>query len=174
MQLADKLQQLRKQKNISQEELAQMLEVSRQSVSKWESGQSVPEIDKIVRLSDIFEVTTDYLLKDTCDAQTVVEKHDTETTTKPQTFTPNQKLFLRVGTIVTVFGIVSIFVMWVLSKIFPAPIVNYNPVTEKWLVGYPNFIWVHGLEGFQTLCLILAIAGVILLPVLRIRWTRKK
>lgn len=173
MQLADKLQQLRKQKNISQEELAQILEVSRQSVSKWESGQSVPEIDKIVRLSDIFEVTTDYLLKDTNDEQTAV-KEDKSITEKAQMLTPNQKLFMRVGTIVTVFGIVSMFAMWVLSKIFPAPIVNYNPVTEKWLVGYPNFIWVHGLEGFQTLCLILAIAGVIVLPVLRVRWTRKK
>ncbi|HJH07958.1 MAG TPA: helix-turn-helix domain-containing protein [Fusobacterium ulcerans] len=49
---------------MSQEKLAQLLGVSRQSVSKWELGQSLPEIDKIIQLSNIFEVTTDYLLKD--------------------------------------------------------------------------------------------------------------
>ena len=49
---------------MSQEKLAQLLGVSRQSVSKWQLGQSLPEIDKIIQLSNIFEVTTDYLLKD--------------------------------------------------------------------------------------------------------------
>ncbi|WP_303189754.1 helix-turn-helix domain-containing protein [Fusobacterium ulcerans] len=55
---------MRKQNGMSQEKLAQLLGVSRQSVSKWELGQSLPEIDKIIQLSNIFEVTTDYLLKD--------------------------------------------------------------------------------------------------------------
>ncbi|MEE0139607.1 helix-turn-helix transcriptional regulator, partial [Fusobacterium ulcerans] len=64
MKLFVKIQQLRKQNGMSQEKLAQLLGVSRQSVSKWESGQSLPEIDKIIQLSNIFEVTTDYLLKD--------------------------------------------------------------------------------------------------------------
>lgn len=64
MKLFVKIQQLRKQNGMSQEKLAQLLGVSRQSVSKWELGQSLPEIDKIIQLSNIFEVTTDYLLKD--------------------------------------------------------------------------------------------------------------
>lgn len=64
MTLADKIIQLRKMKNWSQESLAEQLDVSRQSVSKWESGASAPELDKILRLSEIFGVTTDYLLKD--------------------------------------------------------------------------------------------------------------
>ena len=55
---------LRKKQGWSQEELAAKLEVSRQSVSKWESAASVPELDKIIRLSEIFGVSTDYLLKD--------------------------------------------------------------------------------------------------------------
>ena len=48
---------------MTQEQLAEKLNVSRQSVSKWESGQAVPELDKIVALSAVFDVTTDYLLK---------------------------------------------------------------------------------------------------------------
>ncbi len=64
MILADKIISLRKRSGWSQEELAEQLGVSRQSVSKWEGAQSVPDLDKILQLSRIFGVSTDYLLKD--------------------------------------------------------------------------------------------------------------
>lgn len=64
MILADKIMNLRKKAGWSQEELANQLNVTRQSVSKWESAQSVPDLDKIICLSRIFEVSTDYLLKE--------------------------------------------------------------------------------------------------------------
>ena len=64
MIFADKLIALRKKAGWSQEELANQLNVTRQSVSKWEGAQSVPDIDKILQLSRLFGVTTDYLLKD--------------------------------------------------------------------------------------------------------------
>ena len=68
MTFSDKLIALRKRAGWSQEELAERLNVSRQSVSKWESAQSMPDIDKILQLSSLFSVTTDCLLKDTQDA----------------------------------------------------------------------------------------------------------
>lgn len=64
MILGDKIIALRKKAGWSQEELAHQLQVSRQAVSKWESGTSVPDLDKIVKLSQIFGVSTDYLLQD--------------------------------------------------------------------------------------------------------------
>ena len=64
MIFADKLIALRKKAGWSQEELAQQLNVSRQSVSKWEGAQSVPDMDKVVQMSRLFGVTTDFLLKD--------------------------------------------------------------------------------------------------------------
>lgn len=64
MILADKIAELRKKNGWSQEELAGQLGVSRQSVSKWESASSIPDLDKILKLSSIFGVSTDYLLKD--------------------------------------------------------------------------------------------------------------
>ncbi len=64
MTLGQKIQKLRKERNISQEELAAVLNVSRQALSKWECETSIPEIDKIVLISEYFEVTTDYLLKE--------------------------------------------------------------------------------------------------------------
>lgn len=63
MNIADRIQYLRKQKGLSQEELADKMGVSRQAVSKWESEQSMLDLDKIINLSDFFEVTTDYILK---------------------------------------------------------------------------------------------------------------
>lgn len=65
MNLSDRIQNMRKSKALSQEELAEALGVSRQAVSKWESGQSSPDLDKIVQLSEYFGVTTDHLLKGT-------------------------------------------------------------------------------------------------------------
>ena len=64
MILADKIAALRKKSGWSQEELAQQLNVTRQSVSKWEGAQSIPDIDKILQMSRLFGVSTDYLLKD--------------------------------------------------------------------------------------------------------------
>lgn len=63
MRLGQKITELRKKNNLSQEGLAEKMNVSRQAVSKWESDQSIPDIEKIVNLSELFGVTTDYLLK---------------------------------------------------------------------------------------------------------------
>lgn len=64
MNLAEKISQLRRQRGWSQEELAEQMNVSRQAVSKWESAQSTPDLDKLVQLSQLFGVSTDELLKD--------------------------------------------------------------------------------------------------------------
>ena len=70
MILADKIVSLRKKAGWSQEELAEKLGVTRQSVSKWEGAQSVPDMDKVVTMSRLFGVTTDYLLKDELEEDT--------------------------------------------------------------------------------------------------------
>jgi transcriptional regulator with XRE-family HTH domain len=62
MNIGEKIQQLRKANNLSQEQLAVQLEVSRQAVSKWELNESTPDTDKIILISRIFSVSTDYLL----------------------------------------------------------------------------------------------------------------
>lgn len=64
MSVGDKIYNLRKKKNMSQEDLASVLNVSRQTVSKWETGESNPDFDKIVPLCDFFGITTDELMKE--------------------------------------------------------------------------------------------------------------
>ena len=62
MNLAEKIFELRKSNSMSQEQLAEQIGVSRQSISKWESGDSTPELERLVELSRVFNVSTDYLL----------------------------------------------------------------------------------------------------------------
>lgn len=75
MILATKITQLRKQAGWSQEELAHKMDISRQSVSKWESANSIPDLNKIITLAQIFEVSTDFLLKDEIETQETTSEH---------------------------------------------------------------------------------------------------
>ncbi len=76
MILAEKIIQLRKQNGWSQEELAENLGISRQSVSKWESGASIPDLERIVKMSELFGVSTDYLMKDELEEVSFSESKD--------------------------------------------------------------------------------------------------
>ena len=67
MTLGEKLQQLRKRESISQEKFAEMMNVSRQAVSKWALDQSIPEIETLIAISNYFNVSMDYLLKEQID-----------------------------------------------------------------------------------------------------------
>ena len=62
MDISERLQELRKKEGYSQEQVAEMLGLSRQAISKWESGQGKPEIDNIIKLTEIYHVSADYIL----------------------------------------------------------------------------------------------------------------
>ena len=108
MNLADRIQQLRKIRGISQEELADRIGVSRQAVSKWESGQTSPDLEKIVLLSDYFEVTTDYLLKGVSptQAQTVPAQ------TVPAQIVPDVQIFTMAGSALNLIGLIAAAMIW--------------------------------------------------------------
>ena len=82
MILADKIIRLRKKNGWSQEGLAEKMNVSRQAVSKWESAQTVPDLEKILQLSILFGVTTDYLLKDEIEDEELTNDTSSDTTVK--------------------------------------------------------------------------------------------
>ena len=82
MILADKIIRLRKKNGWSQEELANKMSVSRQAVSKWEGAQTIPDLEKILQLSVLFGVTTDYLLKDEIEDEELTGDTSSETTVK--------------------------------------------------------------------------------------------
>lgn len=62
MDISERLQELRKKEGYSQEQVAEMLGLSRQAISKWESGQGKPEIDNVIKLTEIYHVSADYIL----------------------------------------------------------------------------------------------------------------
>lgn len=95
MILADKLIQLRKKSGMSQEELAEKMNVSRQAVSKWEGAQSIPDLDKILQLSELYGVTTDYLLKDSVESEEFTGKDTDENIRKVTLEEANEFLALR-------------------------------------------------------------------------------
>lgn len=103
MNIADRIQHLRKTKGISQEELADKIGVSRQSVSKWESEQTTPDIEKIILMSDYFEVSTDYLLK----GIEIVADDTGERKEKP-----DASVFAIAGTAFNFIGLISSIVLW--------------------------------------------------------------
>ena len=100
MNMADRIQTLRKIKGISQEELADKIGVSRQAVSKWESEQSSPDIEKIILLSDYFDVTTDYLLKG---IEPIADDSKKES---------DARIFSIVGTALNFIGLVTAIMVW--------------------------------------------------------------
>lgn len=64
MEFSEKIRALRIDRGLSQERLAEQFDVSRQTISKWEAGTTLPEVDKLIALSDFFQVSIDYLLRD--------------------------------------------------------------------------------------------------------------
>ena len=82
MILADKIIRLRKKNGWSQEDLADKMSVSRQAVSKWEGAQTIPDLEKILQLSVLFGVTTDYLLKDEIEDEELTNDTSSDTTVK--------------------------------------------------------------------------------------------
>lgn len=119
MDLSEKILKLRKANNLSQEQLAEKLDVSRQSISKWESGQSIPEVEKLIMIGNIFNVTTDYLLKpseiDELSIKTeILEKNQKELLDKNQKI---KNITFRVLSCISVYFI-AIAIVFVLHSMF--------------------------------------------------------
>ena len=79
MKFNEKLIMLRKQNNLSQEQLGDKLEVARQTISKWELGETTPEMDKLIKLSEIFSITLDELVKDEKETEVRNDPNNTNT-----------------------------------------------------------------------------------------------
>ncbi len=95
MSLAEKIMSFRKKAGLSQEQLAEQLSVSRQAVSKWESAQSVPDLEKIVQMSRLFGVTTDYLLKEEWEEEPQAEQSQAPSCRRVGMTEANEYLSLR-------------------------------------------------------------------------------
>ena len=140
---SEKLYKLRKNSGLSQEQLAEQLNVSRQAISKWEQGTAVPESEKLITISNYFGVTVDYLLKE-----------DTADTTNITAEAIEGKPKMMAGIVICIAGIVSM-VIWGLLSIF-------RPETSNQLSD-SSMITIDGNGIFLILCVVAIVVGASLL-----------
>lgn len=163
MNIADRIQNLRKKKAISQEQLADVVGVSRQAVSKWESGQSIPDLEKVIVMSDYFGVTTDYILK----GIEPIEQNEPKAG-----FKVSNKVKGIVAIVFMSFGLITNFVIYIVSRFVEVPIPysyiqnghrvfewNSNQVAHS----YRYFVEHYDLEFLMIISWIAVIVGIILL-----------
>ena len=151
MALSEKLYALRKKSNLSQEQFAEQLGVSRQAISKWESGKAIPESDTLISISQYFHVTLDYLLKEdesVLSEPTEEEKEDNQkkvnTCMKKRT----------AGVIICICGVICLIVWGLISILLPS---TSNQISES------SMITIDGNGVFLMICLAAIIAGAVLL-----------
>ena len=140
MNLADKIIEERKKNGWSQEELASKLGVSRQAVSKWESSGSIPDLQRILQMSELFGVTTDYLLKDEIEEEPLNEYVETKTI-KVSMEEANQYLDMKSRGSRIVANATSLCIL------SPVPLIVLGTMTED-----------HTLVGFSLVFLLVLVA----------------
>lgn len=155
MILGEKIALLRKKNNYSQEDLANELGISRQSVSKWESGNSIPDLDKIIKMSSLFGVSTDYLLKDELEEATpsesdeVIEEGKTVSLEEANSFLEATSQFASKLSFVISLFILSPITLIILGGLSETGIA---PMTENMATGF----------GTAVLLLLVAVGVVII------------
>lgn len=138
MLTGEKLSFLRKKEGWSQGELADKLNISRQSVSKWELNESLPDAENIVKISNLFNVSTDYLLKDNAELTQQTEE------------TPKKKFYTVQGIITTLTGILILGTINVLGHIFCSHVLD----------SFTTFAYSYGLEWLVYLSAAVTIIGL--------------
>lgn len=144
MELGKKIQNIRKNNNLSQSDLAEMLGVSRQSVSKWETGTATPEISKLIQISEMFDISVDMILGTEGDLAIPDESNDTENKSEPSDDGNRNKIVGLIGKTYnsTIMGLIEVSVL--LFILVPINIFLY----EKGYFGPVTFSFVNQFEIF--------------------------
>lgn len=162
MTLGEKLQKLRKSRSWTQEELAEKVGVSRQSLSKWESDGALPDTANVIVLADLFGVTTDYLLRaaapDKADADAPAAAPVVQLVTPPKKAPPAA---LLIGCILVTLGLMVFLGLVLLSNIFPVSVAR----GDTWVRGVNGFLLAYGLRDIYHLSLFTILVGGVIIAV---------
>lgn len=166
----EKIKYLRKTKGLSQEELANELKISRQAISRWETGENMPDAEMLVQLSLIFDVSVDSLLKDEmdilCKNQSPVSKQNS-----------TDILVCKIsGICITAVSGISLICLGILSSLFPVYGKHYinsgNDILYK--ANIFTFLSEHNLEWLFIIIVFALILGAILISNKRVRSLKSK
>ena len=167
MTLGNKIQKLRKQNGMSQEKLAEELGVTRQAVSKWELDAALPDIGNVVALSQLFGVTTDYLLKD-----------DVQTDAPPDNKHKNRNSSRKrlAGIICMIAGAASIFLTYLISRFVPVmtPIRVYNDRQwqNHWNPNHVDINYIYFIKEYKLQLLLVLFGLMILAGIVLVLWDK--
>lgn len=159
MTFSEKLLKLRKDAGLSQEDLAEKLNVSRQAISRWEMGTAMPDCPNLLHISKQFHVSADYLLRDE------LEQNEDALSLFPALTVPHKakenKVRILIGICAAIVGALGLFILRILASVFPA--VHLVAVGEAHRVydGLLGFIWVHDLKWLLLLLLAMLFGGII-------------
>ena len=157
MSFSEKLQSLRKSNGITQEALAEMLNVTRQTISKWECGESSPDFRSLVKISEIFKVSVDFLLKD----EEPAEKQEQCPNGTPEAYMIKRKFDSKslLGACMFGAGIISMLVFFILSIVSPMTVINEYGAFDGLLgfLMFNNIVWVF------VAALLMSAVGLVLL-----------
>ncbi|WP_353892885.1 helix-turn-helix transcriptional regulator [Proteinivorax hydrogeniformans] len=149
MAFSEKIYELRKKSGLSQEQLAEQLSVSRQAISKWESGQSVPESEKLLAISNYFNVSLDFLMKEDNPAQDSLNAKK-----GGYHIQKGNRDKWMLGMITCIGGIVCLIIWGIISIFIPS---TSNQMKES------SMISIDGNGIFLIVCVIAIIVGAVLL-----------
>lgn len=162
MTLGEKLQKLRKSRSWTQEELAERVGVSRQSLSKWESDGALPDTANVIVLADLFGVTTDYLLRaaapDEAAADAPAAAPVVQLVPPPKKAPPAA---LLIGCILVTLGLMVFLGLVLLSNIFPVSVAR----GDTWVRGVNGFLLAYGLRDIYHLSLFAILVGGVIIAV---------
>jgi len=176
--IGERIRQLRSEKGMSQEQLAEALHISRQAVSKWETGESVPDTDRVMLLCHVLDISADYLLFGKENEQTATPIRSAAERNKPG------KALTIAGSVSAGIGTLGLLVMWVLSTMLVSDVwtevgitnsqtgETYYEIQNYGVYDFPSFIETHRLHALVFICVILLVSGIITLLVQLYR-TRK-
>lgn len=112
MEISERLQELRKKAGYSQEQVSEMLGLSRQAISKWESGQGKPDIENIIKLTEIYHVSADYLLLG-------IEQNNVNVKSKKPKIIVEYRKAISIIAVIAATAIITVLfitVLWLLAK----------------------------------------------------------
>lgn len=154
MDFSDKLKKLRKDNKLSQEDLAQKLNVSRQAISKWELG-TIPDIDNLVRISKYFDVSLDFLVSQDQSETKEIPIGNTPLNNYVKNLGGNIEInFSKVLNIINIITFIFTILIFILSRVSKLPLTRYIESTSSYLVGFAGAVDYYGLFPIFTILLI--------------------
>ena len=145
MTMGEKILNMRKARGWSQEELADRVGVTRQAVSRWESGSAKPDADKIIAVCDLFGVSADYLLRDAYSGDTEHRNHEERKGTELGRFFRELSLKQWGGFVILLSSSLVLGVIYLLEKIYPAAWIQPTPEYIRAAYGMMGFLLTHEL-----------------------------